>query len=473
MGSQNFIPGQTVRSQNNGVSHFRSGSSKSRPKKWSSKSPFDNNGNITGKPRAAGNGVPGSSPPAHGDSNKNAAQHKDYGGGRVNGSTAQRATWSDKVAGKQPFDPQMQVPTENEIGEEDNIWAEGVSDEQVKEAFEALKWHLSESTSSNPLRMPLDLDIAKRTFGILSKVGILLFTTEEAPSRDKVIRWAEEVLIRKMGLQVRRIRRMARKHFLLVLGDSDQREYLLKNTPGRMEGKMIQLSKWSPKYNYKEASQTSKQIWVELPYVDPMITDHGKKMLEKLGPILYFAVVRTNEAKYSHIRACVLMHNIDQLHDSIILELPWGGEYVQEVQYTGLPDQCHKCRERGHWAMNCPLRKDGDRQTTERPADQERSELEDLAEKSGQEVEHGVGTAIHTTTDGQGNPNSATDIDMSIEVARGTLDRTEGEIEDQTEEAEADGNISITALIRGRKKKSTLGRASGADNWHHQSFRMD
>ncbi|KAL3675002.1 hypothetical protein R1sor_024950 [Riccia sorocarpa] len=33
------------------------------------------------------------------------------------------------------------------------------------------------------------------------------------------------------------------------------------------------------------------------------------------------------------------MHNIENLHDSIILELPWGGEYIQEVQYTGLPDQ--------------------------------------------------------------------------------------------------------------------------------------
>ncbi|KAL3690558.1 hypothetical protein R1sor_016867 [Riccia sorocarpa] len=69
-------------------------------------------------------------------------------------------------------------------------------------------------------------------------------------------------------------------------------------------------------------------------------------------------LVKTNEAKYSHIRACVMMRNLDSLHDSIILELPWGGEYIQEVDYTGLPDQCHRCRQRGHWAKDCPARND-------------------------------------------------------------------------------------------------------------------
>ncbi|KAL3687962.1 hypothetical protein R1sor_014271 [Riccia sorocarpa] len=227
----------------------------------------------------------------------------------------------------------------------------------MKEAFQALRWHQPEKKGLNPLRMPLDMVIAKRTFGLLSKAGILLFTAEETPSRDKIIRWAEETLIHRMGLQVRMIRCLARKHFLLVVGNSEQREYLLKNAPGKLDGKMIQLSKWSPSYNYKEASQTSKQIWVELPYVDPLINDQGKKMLEKLGPILYYAVIKSNESKYSHIRVCVMMHNIEDLHDSIIMELPWGGEYVQEVQYTGLPNQCLRCRQRGHWAMDCHARK--------------------------------------------------------------------------------------------------------------------
>ncbi|KAL3697957.1 hypothetical protein R1sor_012033 [Riccia sorocarpa] len=201
--------------------------------------------------------------------------------------------------------------------------------------------------------MPLDMAIARRTLGILSKAGLLLFTAEEAPSPDKVIRWVEEVIIQKMGIQVRMIRSLARKHFLEVVGDEDQRDYIMKNPPGRMEGKMIQISRWTPGYNYKEASMSSKQVWVELSFVDPMIVDQGHKMLAKLGPILYYAVVRKNETKYSHIRGCVLMHNLDNLYDSISLELPWGGEYLQEVEYTGLPDQCHKCSQRGHWAADC------------------------------------------------------------------------------------------------------------------------
>ncbi|KAL3697757.1 hypothetical protein R1sor_011833 [Riccia sorocarpa] len=70
---------------------------------------------------------------------------------------------------------------------------------------------------------------------------------------------------------------------------------------------MIQLSQWTPAYNYKEASLASKQVWVKLPFVDPMIVDHSYKMLAKLGPVLFYAVVRTNVAemslllKYQHL----------------------------------------------------------------------------------------------------------------------------------------------------------------------------
>ncbi|KAL3675612.1 hypothetical protein R1sor_025560 [Riccia sorocarpa] len=265
-------------------------------------------------------------------------------------------SWSDKVAVKNPFNGAAVTGDQEAITEDDITFAEGITDAQIREAFAELKWHQPSKPRQNPLRIPLDMEIARRTFGLLSKAGVMLFTAEEAPSRDRVIRWAEDTLINHMGFTVRMIRCIAQKHFLIVVGDADQREFLLKNAPGRMEGKMIQVSMWNPSYNYQEAAMTSKQIWVELPFVDPMIINHGKKMLEKLGPILYYAVVKTNEAKYSHIRACVMMRNLDCLHDSIILELPWGGEYTQEVDYTGLPDQCHKCRLRGHWAKDCPDR---------------------------------------------------------------------------------------------------------------------
>ncbi|KAL3693815.1 hypothetical protein R1sor_007466 [Riccia sorocarpa] len=205
-------------------------------------------------------------------------------------STRPNVTWSNKVSGQQAYDRRQALSNQMEVEKEDLHWMEGVTDAQVQAAFEELKWHQPSKPAKNPLRMTLDMNIAKKTYGILSKAGLLLFTAEEAPSRDKVIRWAEDTLIKRMGLQVKMIRSLARKHFLIVVGDADQREFLLKNPPGRMEGKMIQLSKWTPAYNYKEASMTSEQVWVELPFVDPMIVDHGHQMLAKLGPVLYYTV---------------------------------------------------------------------------------------------------------------------------------------------------------------------------------------
>ncbi|KAL3676755.1 hypothetical protein R1sor_026703 [Riccia sorocarpa] len=225
--------------------------------------------------------------PTNGASGSGSPEHTMGGNGAHHTYAKPFPSWSDKVTGQKPFGGGERERTEQEIELENQLWVEGVTDLHVQTAFNELKWHQPGKPGLNPLKMPLDMEIARRTLGILSKAGLLLFTAEEAPSRDKVIRWVEEVLIQKIG------------------------------------------------------------------YTNPMIVDQGHKMLAKLGPILYYAVVRTNETKYSHIRGCIMMHNLNNLHDAICLELPWGGEYIQEVEYTGLPDQCHKCRQRGHWAADC------------------------------------------------------------------------------------------------------------------------
>ncbi|KAL3697021.1 hypothetical protein R1sor_011097 [Riccia sorocarpa] len=107
--------------------------------------------------------------------------------GPVPAVSAQDATskgsWSDKVSGKQTF----QHEDNKEENEMEN-WEDWVSEDEMMEAFQALRWHQPEKKGLNPLRMPLDLVIAKRTFGLLSKAGILVFAAEEAPSRDKIIR---------------------------------------------------------------------------------------------------------------------------------------------------------------------------------------------------------------------------------------------------------------------------------------------
>ncbi|KAL3698101.1 hypothetical protein R1sor_012177 [Riccia sorocarpa] len=77
-------------------------------------------------------------------------------------------------------------------------------------------------------------------------------------------------------------------------------------------------------------------------------------MLQTIGPVLYHTVNTSLDMKYVHIRACVLRNDLDNLPDTVIVDLPWGGHITQEIKYTMLPDTCFKCKQIGHRAADCP-----------------------------------------------------------------------------------------------------------------------
>ncbi|KAL3683238.1 hypothetical protein R1sor_001260 [Riccia sorocarpa] len=77
-------------------------------------------------------------------------------------------------------------------------------------------------------------------------------------------------------------------------------------------------------------------------------------MAETLGMVLFHSSHEANEAKYAHMRACIMREDTENLPNAVIIDLPWGGHYTQEVKYTRLPDSCFRCSQRGHRAADCP-----------------------------------------------------------------------------------------------------------------------
>ncbi|KAL3687340.1 hypothetical protein R1sor_013649 [Riccia sorocarpa] len=49
-----------------------------------------------------------------------------------------------------------------------------------------------------------------------------------------------------------------------------------------------------------------------------------------------------------------MRQDTENLPNAIIVDLPWGEHFVQEVKYTRLPDACYKCNQKGHKAFECP-----------------------------------------------------------------------------------------------------------------------
>ncbi|KAL3681398.1 hypothetical protein R1sor_024354 [Riccia sorocarpa] len=81
-------------------------------------------------------------------------------------------------------------------------------------------------------------------------------------------------------------------------------------------------------------------------------------MLASIGPVAYSAVDRKEDSKYSHVRGCVLLDLQLDLPKRIIIKTPWMQSYTHDIVYTRFPDQCFQCKGRGHWAKNCPQKRD-------------------------------------------------------------------------------------------------------------------
>ncbi|KAL3680624.1 hypothetical protein R1sor_023580 [Riccia sorocarpa] len=271
-------------------------------------------------------------------------------------SPTRRQNWADVVADRTTERDSSQHHSTQTLHPVD--WASDINDDQVHQAYNALIQRQRVTPGPNAVRTELDLHLAKESFGMYHKAGIILFTAEEAPRRDKVVEWANSVIVYHRGLQVRIIRELARKHFILVLGSQQQKEELLRDPPKQMGGKAIMLSQWKPDYDYREASKITKQVWVELQFVDPLLLNQGHRMLQTIGQVLFHTVQTSNDLKYAHIRGCVHEggHTESTYGDyhRCILGGGGGGHIIQEVKYTRLPDSCFRCWQRGHRASDCP-----------------------------------------------------------------------------------------------------------------------
>ncbi|KAL3678882.1 hypothetical protein R1sor_021838 [Riccia sorocarpa] len=232
-----------------------------------------------------------------------------------------------------PMDTESQNPIE---------WAADIQPEQVQLAFTALVARSTSKPGPNVTRVSLDVSQATQSYGMLEKTALIMFTAEEAPSRDRVVSWLQEAISTARQMRISAVRELSRKHFLLLMESQEQKEAILLNPPTRMYGKAIRISKWSPSYNFAEAAKASKQIWLELQNVDPLLIGQGEIMLQSLGQVLYHTVLKTSDLRYAHMRACIIRDSINDVPESVILDLPWEGHVVQEVVYTLMPVSC--CR---------------------------------------------------------------------------------------------------------------------------------
>jgi len=132
------------------------------------------------------------------------------------------------------------------------------------------------------------------------------------------------------------------------------------------EGKTLQLFQWRKDFSPENPSSSISSgyiIRVQFPGLDPVLSsEHWLRSLAgKIGEVL---IVENKDAALKRPGGpliTVKVSDIAKLPGCILLHLPDGSGTLcpmsQEVSYSGLPDQCNRCRKFGHPASKCPLNK--------------------------------------------------------------------------------------------------------------------
>ncbi|KAL3692312.1 hypothetical protein R1sor_005963 [Riccia sorocarpa] len=192
---------------------------------------------------------------------------------------------------------------------------------------------------------------------IVEDCGVVFCTVDISPSRNGFQQWIYQEVEAKADVQIRHVKCLAPRHYLVLLHSPEDRAAVMINGPYYMKKRMIYTAEWEPGFNTKRILAKTMACWLDLLNVDPMLEGEGENMLGSLGTVLQWQT-----QMFAHIRGCVLMDITKPL--PTVLTVVLNGEQKQMgIQYDLLLDACFTCHEWGHFVLLYP------KTTTVRPAE--------------------------------------------------------------------------------------------------------
>ncbi|KAL3694178.1 hypothetical protein R1sor_007829 [Riccia sorocarpa] len=202
-------------------------------------------------------------------------------------------------------------------------------------------------SNENPARENPDPDIDMPTSGpsqqnqARNSAQASLQTLHELLGKDSFCQWLHKEVVETTAVQIKHIKLLAARHFLVVLHNVKDRDEVLAGGPYYLRKRMVYTTPWEPGFNTKKVL-AKKMACLE---------EEGWHLLSTLGQVA--RMTELNEAEFPNLRACVLMDMTLPL--PTVLKTNLDGEIKRfEIQYDVLPDACFTCHERGHIARGEP-----------------------------------------------------------------------------------------------------------------------
>lgn len=170
--------------------------------------------------------------------------------------------------------------------------------------------------------------------------------------------WAKDTLHSSLTL----FSLKANNIFEVTFEQEEGRLHALKLADLTCESATIFFSSWRPHFNPrtpKARDTLDYPVWVQIVNLCQILREEAflRTIGEQLGQVISINNSDAYRAKLFGPRIRLLVQDINNLPQPIVLpRLDGGGEIKYQLEFSGLPNQCGRCRSRDHQVKHCPKR---------------------------------------------------------------------------------------------------------------------
>lgn len=165
--------------------------------------------------------------------------------------------------------------------------------------------------------------------------------------------------------------------FEVTFTNPEGRIHALTQTELTCESTAISFSSWRPHFDPKTLQpedQLDYPVWVQIVDLCQILREESflRTIGEQMGQVITIDSSEAYRAKLFGPRIRILVRSLYDLPQSIVLpRLDREGTVEYKLEYSGLPNQCGRCRSRDHQVRHCPKKESKQRRiqpTTDKPA---------------------------------------------------------------------------------------------------------
>ena len=176
------------------------------------------------------------------------------------------------------------------------------------------------------------------------------------PGLKSLTTWAKETLHPSLTL----LSLKANNLFEVTFDSEEGRIHALRQADLKCESATIFFASWRPHFDSRAPQAIASldcPVWVQVVDLCQVLREEAflRTIGEQLGQVIAIDTSEAYKAKLLGPRIRLLVQDLDNLPQSIVIpRIDGEGEAEYELEFSGLPHQCGRCRAKDHSVRNCP-----------------------------------------------------------------------------------------------------------------------